>query len=564
MTSCLLLTLLASAAEAARFEHVPTVGLGDELTCIGISHRDPNFVMVGTSNGKIHRSTDGGITWQLIVVSPARSLYFGRERQADPRYEYALGLPGKSPHLQSWLRSKGLNTSGVNWQQLLVQKGDKSVSINWIEVDWHDENRVFVGTPDGLYRSTNKGRTFLRIWQGRASMAERVINAVVTDPGDPKKLLVGTAAGLFVSNDKGITFKKEMNFYIYGGYIRSFFFDREFKGLVHMAMGGAAMASPNSGKDWITTHWSLWGPRSAVQWISLGPKNIRALATKDGIYASFQGGEMGTWKRRGYRFVAHNVISVAITKTANEWYAATPDAIWFTQDYGNNWRKIMQLGGKELPRWMVAWANDPKHLWMITNRHVYRYGGVPGLERTGRRRGELRKLLDVPKLSAFWKKVLKHKHLYFTDIQDYRDKAPWASFLPDLYVGGTAAFGADRMQLRAFPYLHMPFTYWNALGDKGVNIYAIAVWDLTRLIFDRRQLPHFGRIDRNLQHLRRDLTTRVHRLYAEYVALARRMVRGVPQSAVASELERIRLQEISAFFDEISGGYWTKKTGGLR
>jgi hypothetical protein len=152
ISSALVLAYLIAtptSAQGARFEMVPTVGLADQPTCIGISHRDPKFVMIGTAAGKIHRTINGGVTWQEIVVSPARTLYFGRERQADPRYEYALGLPGKSPHLQSWLRQKGLHTSGVNWQQLLVKKGDKAVAINWIEVDWNDENRVYVGTPMG-------------------------------------------------------------------------------------------------------------------------------------------------------------------------------------------------------------------------------------------------------------------------------------------------------------------------------------------------------------------------------------------------------------------------------
>ncbi len=555
--------VLTSEAQGARFELVPTVGLADEPTCVGISHRDPKFVMIGTANGRIHRTIDGGVTWEEIVVSPARTLYFGRERQADPSYEYALGLPGKSPHLQSWLRQKGLHTSGVNWQQLLVNKGDKQVAVMWIEVDWHDENRVYVGTPDGLYRSLNKGRGFTRIWQGRAGMAERVVNTVATDPADPKSLLVGTAAGLFVSHDRGITFRKEMDFYVHGAYVRGFYFDGTQPGLVHMAMGGSAMASPDGGKHWITTYWSLWGPRSTVQWISLGPKNIRAMATRDGIYASFEGGEMGTWKRRGYRFVAHNVIAVMISKTANCWYAATKNAIWYTEDYGNTWRKIMQLGGKEVPRWLTAYKNDPAHLWLITNRHVYRFGGVPGIHRGGGRRGNLRRVLDIPPLTTFWKKVLEHKRVYFKDIQGYRDRAPWAALLPNLYVGGSFSAGSDRTWLRSVPYLHLPFLYWNALQDRGLNLYALATWDLSRFVFDRRKLPHFGRVDRNLQAVRIDLTNRVQRLYSEYVALARRMVLGAPRSLLAKELERLRLQEIAAFFDIISHGYWSRKTGGI-
>lgn len=165
----------AAAGDAVRWEMLTTAGFGDDMTCLAVSHRDPNFVLAGTFNGKLYRTTDGGKTWQEITVTPYRTLFFGRERQPDSRLEYALGLPGKSPLLQRWLRGKGLHTSGVNLQQLLVQKGDKIVGINWIEFEWADDSRVYIGTSDGLYRSTDRGRTFFRIWQGIAGQAERMV-----------------------------------------------------------------------------------------------------------------------------------------------------------------------------------------------------------------------------------------------------------------------------------------------------------------------------------------------------------------------------------------------------
>ena len=565
MALLLAVSCLGSAALAARFELVPTVGLGDELSCLTISHTDPNIVLVGTVEGKIHRTTDGGRTWQEITATPQRSLFFGRERQDDPRQEYALGLPGKSPHLQSFLRSRGLHTAGHNLQEVLVTKGDKPARVNWLEIDWHDPNRVWMGTGYGLYRSQTAGRGFVRVWIGRNGQAERAINTVATDPGDKKVLILGTAGGLFRSTDRGNSFKKEMNFYVAGGYIRGLWYDREFKGLVHMAMGGASMASPDHGKNWITTHWHLWHPRSSIQWISLGPNNVRVAATRDGVWASWQGGEMGTWTRRGMRFVNENVISVLATKDPGIWYAATPDAVWYSSDYGNNWRKVMQLGGKEYPVWMEAYANDPQHLWLLTNRHVYRLGGVPKVERRYDPKGAYRDhFLKMPELYEFWKRVLKYKHVHFADNQRYRSRAPWAAFLPELFAGFNYSRGRDAMLLRSFPYVDFPWTYHNRHGDAATTYYVMANWELSRLIFDRRSLPHFGRIERALEHLRRELTTRVLGLYTEYRAIARRLVYGRAKDPIVDQFERLRLQELAAFFDAISGGYWSKKTGGIR
>jgi hypothetical protein len=552
-------------SSATRFQIVPTVGLGDELTCIGISHRDPKFVMIGTATGKIHRTIDGGMTWQEVVVIQRRDLFFGRERDGDPRNQYALGLPGKSPHLQSWLRQKGLHTSGINTQQLLVKEGDRPVSINWIEVDWQNENRVYIGSADGLYRSLDKGRTWQRLWQGRGNRGERAVMTVVTDPKIKKRLIVGTTSGLFVSKDGGVSFKKEMNFYVHGGYIRGLWYDRQNPSVVHMAMGGAAMASVDSGKNWITTHWHLWGPRSRVLWISLGPTYgkaiLRAFGTEDGIWASWQGGEMGSWVRRGYRMIRETVYSVLLTKKPNVWYAATKDAIWVSEDFGNQWRKVMQLGGNETPRWLIAYDNDPRYMWLITNRHVYRWGGVRGNPRVMGRRGRLRRLMDIPSAQATWKKVMKYKHLFYKDIQDYRDLAPVAAILPELSIGIKYSPNRDYSLTRAFPLLHLPFHYYSRVGEANITYYAIAQWDLSRFIWERAEQPGFGRIERNLEGIRKDMTERVLRLHSEYLAIARKMVFGPPRNVLARELEKIRLQEIAAFFDIVTGGWWTKQAG---
>lgn len=549
------------------FQALATATLGEDFTAIGISHRDPNFVMIGTSTGSLMRTLDGGATWQRVVITPARTLYFGRERSPDSRMEYALGLPGKSPHLQRWLRQKGLNTSGVNWQQLLVQKGDKMVAVNWIEVDWHDENRVFVGMVDGLYRSTDKGRTFIRIFQGRSSMGERMVNTVATDPADPKHLEVGTASGLFSSHDGGATYFKTMNYYMRDSYLREIWFDPAQQGLIHVAMGGSAMASPDGGRNWITTHWDEWGPRADVQSISLGPQNIRLIGTRDGLFASFQGGEMGSWTRRGHRFVGMVMLKVMATADPRLWYALSDEAVWVTTDSGVNWSKIFQLGGREAPRWIAAFQNDPRQMWLVTNRQVYHVGTPRGLlsmrDATSVDRAP-RRLLDVPPLHPFHVRVLRHHGVYFPDLQRARDRAPWAALLPEITAGCHWAPYVDVMYIKDWMHSAWPYNYYNASMDQGLTWEVFANWELGRLVFDKRQLPHWGRVDRNLAGIRQDMAERIQRLYQEYQLVARRLVLDPPQDLLPRTYLEIRLQEITAYFDAISGGYWSKKTGGFK
>ena len=559
---CALAVLLTSSpAPGQGLYAVSAVGLGEELTCLGMSHRNPHFVMVGTASGKIFRTVDGGSTWQIITITPHRSLFFGRERSPDPRMEYALGLPGKSPHLQSWVRSKGLPTSGVNMQQLLVQKGDKMVAINWIEVDWNDENRVYVATVDGLYRSTDKGRTFQRIFQGYTSSAERMVNTVATDPFNPKKVIIGTASGLFVSKLRGIAFRKTMNYYMRSSYIREIFFDPDQKNLVHVAMGGSAMASPDGGNHWITTHWDEWGPRADVQSLSLGPQNIRVMGTRDGVYASWQGGEMGTWQRRGIRFVGHSMIKVLASNNPKIWLAMTHKAVWYTSDSGLNWNKVFQTGGKEVPRWIKAFKGDLRHLWILTNRQVYRVG-LPPLVKGKMRRPKKREVVQVPPLFSLHKKILKNKRLWFPDNQKQRERGPLASLLPTISVQGTYTNYGESTTILSYMHRHWPFRYYYSDGDRGMQWNAFAVWDLTRLIFDKRELPHWGRIQRNLSFIRQDIMERTSRLYNEYRRLALIMAYMPPKNAYVRINHQLRMQEISAYLNAISGGYWNRATGG--
>lgn len=556
---------IPAPGRAQQFQALATATLGEDFTSIGISHRNPDFVMVGTSSGGLLRTEDGGATWQRIVITPSRTLYFGRERSPDPRMEYALGLPGKSPHLQRWLRQKGLNTSGVNWQQLLVQKGDKMVAVNWVEVDWNNEDRVYVGTVDGLYRSTDRGRTFIRIFQGRSSMSERMVNSVATDPADPKHVLLGTASGLFSSHDGGATYFKTMNYYMRDSYIREIWFDPQQQGLVHVAMGGSAMASPDGGKNWITTHWDQWGPRADVQSISLGPQNIRLIGTRDGVYASFQGGEMGSWIRRGYRFVGTVILKVMATPDPTLWYALTDQAVWVTQDSGLNWSKIFQLGGREMPRWIAAFQNDPRQMWLVTNRQIYRVGTPRGLlSMRSTAPAVPRRLLDVPSLHTLHKQVLRHHRVYFPDLQRYRDRGPWAALLPNVTVGAHWATYVDVMWFKDWMHSHWPYGYHNSSFDQGLTFEVFANWEMGRLIFDKRQLPHWGRVDRNLAAVRMDMAERMQRLYKEYIQVAQTLISRPPAGALARDYLVIRLQEITAYFDGISGGYWSKKTGGFR
>jgi photosystem II stability/assembly factor-like uncharacterized protein len=559
--SLILVAALEGRALAQGWYAVSTTGLADELTTIAMSHRNPNFVLVGTVRGRILRTLDGGSTWEELRVATDRSVYYGRERQPDPSWEYAPGLPGKSPYLQSWLRRSGLATSGINMAQLLSEKAERSVAINWIEVDWHDESTIYVGMGFGLYRSRDKGRSFMRIFQGQKDAADRNVNTVATDPSDPRRILVGTSNGLFLSSDRGFTFEKTMNYYMRDSYIREIWFVPNQPKVVHVAMAGSAMASTDSGVHWQTTHWNDWAPRSDVQSFSIGPGDLRLIGTRDGVFASWQGGEGSTWQRRGWRFSGMQISKVLASANPSVWYATTDGAVWVTEDSGLNWRKVFQAGGREVPRWITAFGGERRHLWMITNRQVYRIGPPPRMRVFNLAMRADTSILRMPNLSDFARHVLKHNRIWFGDTERYRERSMWAALMPKITASAEYAYALDVVQVNNIQFASMPYAFYNRLFD-GRIVWAIsASLDLGRLIFSKERLPHWGRIERNQTAIRNDLTDRVHRLYLEYHRVARTLCFAPPADDLARHHLELRLEEIAAYLNAMSGGYWGRVTG---
>jgi hypothetical protein len=175
-----------------------------------------------------------------------------------------------------------------------------------------------------------------------------------------------------------------------------------------------------------------------------------------------------------------------------------------------------------------------------------------------------RHLMDIPALHAFYVQVMRHNRLYFGDNQGYRDRGPWAALLPTVTGGAHWAPALDIMNIKDWQHAAWPYRYYNVARDWGLTWEVFCRWDLGRLIFDKRELPHWGRIQRNLSGIRQDMGERIHRLYVEYQRVARILVHSPPADRLTRANLEIRLQELTAYFDAISGGSWSKYRRGAQ
>jgi photosystem II stability/assembly factor-like uncharacterized protein len=125
------------------------------------------------------RSTDHGVTWVLADEAERDRMLSAQHPYPsflDEWHEYLLDAEG---HVVGW------PTSGV--------------------VDPNDPSLIYAGTGTGVFKSTDKGKTWT---DTSAGMTREVGGDFVIDPGSPSVLYVAGADGIFKSGDAGATWRR--------------------------------------------------------------------------------------------------------------------------------------------------------------------------------------------------------------------------------------------------------------------------------------------------------------------------------------------------------------------
>jgi len=97
-----------------------------------------------------------------------------------------------------------LAVGSSEWQHMTRGLPDE-VHVPCITVDPHDGTRIYAGTQEGPYVSTDSGATWQRLGFPRSDLQ---VWSIAVHPRDARTLYVGTSPlGVFVSRDGGATFK---------------------------------------------------------------------------------------------------------------------------------------------------------------------------------------------------------------------------------------------------------------------------------------------------------------------------------------------------------------------
>lgn len=267
---------------------IPVGAPGGNVRALAADPRHPERIYLGTGDGILYRSDDGGVDWQRL----------------DP------GFPRRG------------------------------CSLDEITVD--PRGRVFVGywevhgNGGGVARSLDGGRTFaiLKGVEGES------VRALALAPSDPRVVAAGTLSGVFLSRDLGMTWARITP----KGHpdlrnIESLAFDPTDPNVLYAGTWHLAWKTADAGADWAPVHQGMIDDSDVMTLTTdaTNPGTVYATACT-GIYRSLDGG--GAWtKLRGIPFSSRRTRAFARGKEdANLLLAGTTEGLWVSENLGATWR----------------------------------------------------------------------------------------------------------------------------------------------------------------------------------------------------------------------------------
>jgi photosystem II stability/assembly factor-like uncharacterized protein len=298
-----LLVVLLAATPLARAQSWMAVGLpGGDVRALAADPRDPRVVYLGTADGILYRSGDGGASWRRtqpgfplrgmsldqIVVDAAGAVLVGYWEVTGPGGGVARS------------RDEGRTFT------ILPEIGGQSVRA--LAVAASDPRVLVAGTLTGVFRSGDGGSSWQRI--STAGDPEiRNINSLAVDPGDPQVIYAGTWHLAWKTTDGGGGWKPIHLGMINDSDVMTLTFDHRSPRTVYATACSGIYRSPDAGGHWAKVPGI---PASARRTRSFAQDSARPdvvyAGTTEGLWASEDG--MATWRLLTPRELVVNAVLV--------------------------------------------------------------------------------------------------------------------------------------------------------------------------------------------------------------------------------------------------------------
>lgn len=469
---------------------------------------------------------------------------------------------------------------GDSWKETLSFRASGK-AVNAITVSEHEPSIVYCGTDDGMYASRDRGRHWRRIFTGIGA-GENSVLSVIDIPHQDGMIFAGTRAGLFWSLDKGQNWTK----------VRTIPSDSAVNELVRAGETFYAVTerglfkSRGNGNEWESIYESKvyreieeisddheGAPNETEPddergnfTLAVDPADHQRLylGTSMGMLISADGGR--TWQSApGAGTISRDVRHLAVVPDAQEIiYAATDQGIiCFSQKTGtwtNMYKGLLSPDIRDLSVYQDFRSSD-HIIWAATGNGVFR--SAPDRSLPDETHAPVDDVLGMfshePPIEEVREAAIRYAEVQPEKIERWRKAASLRAWLPDL------RFSYDRNRdWQSSTYFYSTTTQKfkdDDITDGKDWAWSVSLtWELGDLIWNDAQTSIDTR-SRLMAQLRDDVLSEVTRLYYERRRLQIEMALS-GEGGGAQEIEdELRLQELTANIDALTGSYLSRRLG---
>ena len=446
---------------------------------------------------------------------------------------------------------------GKYWKEILGIRG-QNTTVNFLLIDPFDSKIVYAATENGLYRSSNKGKSWQKVFKGKNAQQRNCLSVSL----NKDDIYLGTKSGLFISRDKGRTWFKHSGRVANLEIASIALLDN----LVFLATSDGVFRSEDLGENFKKVY-SVFGHggnndeeaddneeengTSKIRQIifdGLSNKKIY-LASDEGVFTSSD--DAKNWQR----LPAAGLISSSINSIQfinSRLFAATDKGV-FEFD-GSSWHQIYQ--GLIAKRINFLCRDAKGNLWAATDKGAYKIdfhiGNLEANDKIITTKRLIDNFKDEPSVRQIQQRAIKYAEVHPEKISGWRRSAMLAAFMPTLSLSyDKNVYGSGSTKTNSDPN-----TYGTAMvgpRDWGIGL----SWNLSELVWNPDQTSIDSR-SKLMVELRDDILDEVTRLYFERRRLQVEFLFTPPSNEKERIEKDLRIDELTASIDALTGGYLSR------
>jgi photosystem II stability/assembly factor-like uncharacterized protein len=321
---------LVNSQSAPQFKRLGPFG-GDVRSLLIDAHQ-PSIVYLGTSSGRIFKSSDAGDSWTPLYPGIGKNKYvidtlIQHPVEPDRIYAGAWDLHSNGGGL---FESRD---AGLSWAPMAIPKA--SSAIRGLAICRSKPDYMIAGTLDGAYISQDGGRAWRKVGGNELQKAE----SVAIDPLDPRFLYVGTWRLSYRSSDFGKTWTLVNRGMPLDSDVFSITINQQDPATVYSSACSGVYRSTNRIQSWKRLRLlpGRFTIRAHLVYIDpMDPRRVYA-GTTEGLFVSQTSGE--SWTRITSGSTVVNAIQVDPQNNRRILLGTEYQGILLSDDGGRNWKE---------------------------------------------------------------------------------------------------------------------------------------------------------------------------------------------------------------------------------